>query len=56
MIIQRVFSSAHAVDLEIPYSIDEINKAQVEIVKINKLEGYIRPMCFYGSEFRSQGR
>ena len=47
---ERLFSSAHAVDLEIPYSIDEINKAQVEIVKINKLkEAYIRPMCFYGS-------
>ena len=35
---ERLFSSAHAVDLEIPYSIDEINKAQVEIVKINKLK------------------
>ena len=47
---ERLFSSEHAVDLEIPYSIDEINKAQVEIVKINKLkEAYIRPMCFYGS-------
>ena len=47
---ERLFSSARAVDLEIPYSIDEINKAQVEIVKINKLkEAYIRPMCFYGS-------
>ena len=47
---ERLFSSAHSVDLEIPYSIDEINKAQVEIVKINKLkEAYIRPMCFYGS-------
>ena len=47
---ERLFSSAHAVDLEIPYSIDEINKAQVEIVKINKLKAaYIRPMCFYGS-------
>ena len=47
---ERLFSSAHAVDLEIPYSIDEINEAQVEIVKINKLkEAYIRPMCFYGS-------
>ena len=47
---ERLFSSAHAVDLVIPYSIDQINKAQVEIVKINKLkEAYIRPMCFYGS-------
>nr|ADI21387.1 branched-chain amino acid aminotransferase/4-amino-4-deoxychorismate lyase [uncultured gamma proteobacterium HF0010_20H22] len=47
---ERLFSSANSVDLEIPYSIDEINKAQVEIVKINKLkEAYIRPMCFYGS-------
>jgi branched-chain amino acid aminotransferase len=37
--------------MEIPYSKDIINKAHVNIVKDNMLdEGYIRPMCFYGSE------
>ena len=47
---ERLFSSALAVDLEIPYSKDEINQAQIEIVKLNNLkEAYIRPMCFYGS-------
>jgi branched-chain amino acid aminotransferase len=37
--------------MEIPYSKDIINKAHVDVVKENMLqEGYIRPMCFYGSE------
>ena len=47
----RLFESAETVKLKIPYSKDEINKAQIEVVKRNKLEeAYIRPMCFYGSE------
>ena len=47
----RLFESADTVKLKIPYSKDEINKAQIEVVKRNKLEeAYIRPMCFYGSE------
>ena len=47
---ERLFSSAQAVDLEIPFSKEEINQAQIEIVKLNNLkEAYIRPMCFYGS-------
>ena len=47
----RLFESAETVKLKIPYSKDEINKAQIEVVKKNKLEeAYIRPMCFYGSE------
>ena len=31
----RLFSSAQAVDLEIPFSKEEINQAQIEIVKLN---------------------
>mgnify|MGYP001261159640 FL=1 len=47
----RLFKSAATVNMEIPYSKDIINKAHVNIVKDNMLdEGYIRPMCFYGSE------
>jgi branched-chain amino acid aminotransferase len=34
-----------------PWSKEEINEAQVQVVRENKLkEAYLRPMCFYGSE------
>ena len=42
---ERLFASAKAVELEIPFTVDEINKAQIEIVKKTDLkEAYIRPM------------
>ena len=48
---QRLFNSAHILGLEIPYSADEVNAAQVETLRANKLgEGYLRPMAFLGSE------
>jgi branched-chain amino acid aminotransferase len=47
----RLFRSAHILNLKIPWSKEEINKAQVRVVRENKLkEAYLRPMCFYGSE------
>ena len=47
----RLFESAQAVNMQIPFSKSEINNAQKEIFTKNNLkEGYIRPMCFYGSE------
>ena len=47
---ERLFSSAKAVDIEIPFSVEELNQAQIDVVKKNNLkEAYIRPMCFYGS-------
>ena len=37
--------------MKIPFSKQEINEAQKEVFRVNELEeGYIRPMCFYGSE------
>jgi len=37
--------------MSIPYSPEELNDAQANIVRENKLNNaYIRPMCFYGSE------
>ena len=48
---KRLFDSAKLIGMKIPYSAEELNSAQVEIVKINNLDNaYIRPMCFYGSE------
>ncbi|MDC0626421.1 branched-chain amino acid transaminase [Methylophilaceae bacterium] len=47
----RLFNSAHIVSMAMPYSKDEINQAQIDSVKENKLKSaYIRPMAFYGSE------
>ena len=48
---KRLFESAKAVNMKIPFSEHEINEAQKEVFRVNELdEGYIRPMCFYGSE------
>ena len=46
---KRLFNSADLIGMTIPYSPEELNNAQVNIVKENKLNNaYIRPMCFYG--------
>jgi len=47
----RLFRSAHILTLDIPYSKEVINEAQKTVLRENNLEeGYLRPMCFYGSE------
>ena len=47
----RLFQSAHILDMKIPFTPAEISAAQLAAVRENNLESaYIRPMCFYGSE------
>jgi len=47
----RLFRSAHIMDMAMPFSKDEINAAQLAAVRENDLNAaYIRPMVFYGSE------
>ena len=47
----RLFRSAHIMDMSMPFSRDEINAAQLAAVRENGLSSaYIRPMVFYGSE------
>ena len=47
----RLFNSAKIIGMQLPFSKEEINQAQVDVVKNNKVPfGYLRPMCFYGSE------
>ena len=47
----RLFKSASTVNMQIPFSKEEINKAHTDVIRANGLEeAYIRPMCFYGSE------
>jgi branched-chain amino acid aminotransferase len=48
---RRLFDSAHILGMRIPFSREEIERAQLDVFKANELdEGYIRPICFYGSE------
>ena len=47
----RLFESAKIMNMDIPFDKETLNKAQLASVRENNLEsGYIRPMCFYGSE------
>ncbi|MDH5217949.1 MAG: branched-chain amino acid transaminase, partial [Gammaproteobacteria bacterium] len=47
----RLFRSAHILQMAMPYTKDEINEATRASVRDNNLDSaYIRPMCFYGSE------
>ena len=47
----RLFRSAHILNMPMPYDKETINKACLDSVKNNDLEtAYLRPMCFYGSE------
>jgi len=47
----RLFRSAHIMNMPMPFSKDEINAAQLAAVKENSLDSaYLRPMVFYGSE------
>ncbi|AOV16173.1 branched chain amino acid aminotransferase [Acidihalobacter aeolianus] len=48
---RRLFNSAKILGMEIPFSHEDISRAQLDVIRENKLESaYIRPMCFYGSE------
>jgi branched-chain amino acid aminotransferase len=47
----RLFRSAHILNMPMPYDKDAVNDATTAAVRENKLDSaYIRPMCFYGSE------
>lgn len=47
----RLFRSAHIMNMSMPFSKEEINEAQRTVVRENNLdEAYLRPMAFYGSE------
>jgi len=47
----RLYRSAHILNMKIPFSKEEINQAHRDAINKNNLDSaYIRPMCFYGSE------
>jgi len=46
----RLFNSAQIYQMKLPFSREEIDEAQLECVRRNKLEScYLRPIAFYGS-------
>ncbi len=48
---RRLFYSAHTLELEIPYTAEEINEATLELLRKNKFtSGYIRPVAMFGTE------
>jgi branched-chain amino acid aminotransferase len=48
---KRLFNSAKIIGMKMPWSAEELNEAQKEVLRVNKLESaYLRPMVFYGSE------
>jgi len=47
----RLFRSAHILGMKLPFSKEELNAAQLAVVKENGLKsGYLRPMAFFGPE------
>ncbi|RFA30124.1 branched chain amino acid aminotransferase [Alkalilimnicola ehrlichii] len=48
---KRLLGSAKILDMDAPYTAEEIDQAILDTIRENKLESaYIRPMFFYGSE------
>ncbi len=49
--VDRMFTSAHILQMHIPFSHEQIADACLAAIRENKLEGgYVRPLAFYGSE------
>ncbi len=47
----RLYRSAHILNMQMPFTKEEINQAHKQAVAKNNLDSaYIRSMCFYGSE------
>jgi branched-chain amino acid aminotransferase len=47
----RLFRSAHILQMPMPFDKETLNEAQLAVVRKNNLQSaYLRPMCFYGSE------
>ncbi|MCF7986902.1 MAG: branched-chain amino acid transaminase [Methylovulum sp.] len=47
----RLFRSAHIMNMKMPFDKEAINQAQIDAVAKNNLDSaYIRTMCFFGSE------
>jgi branched-chain amino acid aminotransferase len=48
---QRLLNSGKIYMMNIPFNLDELMQAQIEVVRSNRLKScYLRPIAFYGSE------
>lgn len=49
--VRRLFETAHILEMDVPYSRDQIRQACIDSVKQNELDtAYLRPLVYYGSE------
>ncbi|HIV72951.1 MAG TPA: branched-chain amino acid transaminase [Candidatus Aquabacterium excrementipullorum] len=47
----RLFNSAKILRMQIPFTKEQVNQAQLDVIKANNLEsGYLRPLVWLGSE------
>ena len=47
----RLFDAASKLNIQIPLTEDDLNKAQIDVLKANNLnEAYIRPIVYLGNE------
>ena len=48
---ERLFNSAKILRMPMPFKLDELMQAQIDVIKTNNLEsGYLRPLIWLGSE------
>jgi branched-chain amino acid aminotransferase len=48
---ERLHASAHILGMKIPFDVDTLMQAQIDVVRKNELDSaYLRPLAFYGSE------
>ena len=48
---KRLFETAHILEMDMPFSADEINQAIIATIRDNELDtAYVRPLVYYGSE------
>ena len=56
---KRLINSTKILGMKMPYTLEQLNEAQLEVLRANKLESaYLRPMVFFGAEgmgLRAQG-
>jgi len=47
--MERLHYSASVLEIKIPYSVEELSQANLEVIRANKLDsGYIRPVAMFG--------
>src|SRR5581483_3350697 len=48
---RRLINSTKIIGMKMPFSLEQLNEAQLEVLRANKLESaYLRPMVFFGAE------